>query len=367
MGMPRSFHLSCFQSNVIYHHPIHTAHAYLPLPLFSSSAASSSTSILLFFLHTILLPLLCVEYLHRGIPLFYKLLLGRVHPLPTLVSQRQVGYDLPFSILAFHREGEDEAFCHSVASIRCNRHRHKFTRLRAHYPIAKVIGYAHRCGESRRQATSLNHSCTPLLNGGDEFVVQPLVVAYCTSNRICLLSISNESHINVRVLSTRMIAEYAHVGYLLGLCAYLCRNLSDSSVVIETSKGGEVLFGDARRILLQYQAVGIGRISNHYYFYALFCHLVEGFTLHGKDATVLFEEVLPLHTSLAREGTEHGYDIHAVERLLRISVGRSGQQEGESDIFNLHYHPFHYIHCRWDVEHAQVYTDIRPEGSSIEE
>ena len=76
-----------------------------------------------------------------------------------------------------------------------------------------------------------------------------------------------------------MVAPNEEVLDLVRVNTSSVRDHADSSVLIESSHGTEVLSWDRWCILGANQGISVGRISNYTNFDGLLCHLIDGLTL----------------------------------------------------------------------------------------
>ena len=115
--------------------------------------------------------------------------------------------------------------------------------------------------------------------------------------------------------------------HLLDLCHFgtsLEGKLSESSVVIKSCHGSEVLYWKIFGVILANERVGVGWVSNDNGLCVTSAIVVDGLSNIDKDLSVVLEQVSALHTWTTRLGTDQ-------EVVVDILEG-SGEVRGDDDV-----------------------------------
>ena len=114
-----------------------------------------------------------------------------------------------------------------------------------------------------------------------------------------------------------MIAKYINSFNLFLMASCFCDYLADGAIVVQPAEAGDVLLLDSRREVTEDVGVGVGWVRHHHAAYVGLGHRKCLRLLH-KDFLVYLQQVLALHSRLARKSAEEDYDVSVLELLLRL-------------------------------------------------
>ena len=161
-----------------------------------------------------------------------------------------------------------------------------------------VNGRVGRRGGARGTAC-LDDGRTPLLDGGDELVLQPsLIVDRLGGARPAYPTVEE-----IRVLGGRVVAPDGHPGDVVDRHPQALGDLGQGPIVIQAHHGREPLVRNVRCTVHGDQAVGVSRITNYQHPKVVGRPVVQHPTLSGEDGAIGLEEVLTLHTRGPGPGT----------------------------------------------------------------
>ena len=101
------------------------------------------------------------------------------------------------------------------------------------------------------------------------------------------------------------------------MASCFCDYLADGAIVVESAETGDVLLLDSRREVTEDMGVGVGWVRHHHAAHIGLGHRKCLRLLH-KDFLVYLQQVLALHSRLARKSAEEDYDVSVLELLLRL-------------------------------------------------
>lgn len=128
------------------------------------------------------------------------------------------------------------------------------------------------------------------------------------------------------------VADIVSVDLSLGLI----RNLAESTGLIESRHGCEILLGDGRRVGCGNKAVRVARVTDHENLDSLLGVLVEGLALSLEDASVLAQQIFAFHTWATRNSTNEDGSINVLEAFLCVSSRHITGNISVSRVFELH-------------------------------
>jgi len=127
-------------------------------------------------------------------------------------------------------------------------------------------------------------------------------------------------------------AKLLNISYLR---AGLQSQLSEGSVVIQSSHSGEVLLGDTLSVVLEDEAVSVSRVSDDNSLAGSLGVICHGFANTNKDLSIILEEVSTLHTRATGLGTNHECVINILESNAGVTGADNLIKKGESAIVQL--------------------------------
>lgn len=94
-------------------------------------------------------------------------------------------------------------------------------------------------------------------------------------------------------------------------------DLSNGTVVVETSETGDVLLFDVRSKVAEHSCVRVGRVCHDNTFHIRASHL-QSLGLFNKNELVLMHKILSFHSWLPGETSNEDDDIGILELFLRF-------------------------------------------------
>ena len=145
----------------------------------------------------------------------------------------------------------------------------------------------------------------------------------------------------------------------------LVGELADSSALIESGEGAEVLLGDGGGVVGADQSVGVGWVSNDGNLDGLLGDLVDGGTLSLENLSVGLEEVGTLHSWASGASTDENADISVLETNKRVGGGDDVLHTSVSAILELHDETLEDLLCGWELDQLHDHLSVWSEHSSL--
>mmetsp|Transcript_1720 Transcript_1720/g.6030 ORF Transcript_1720/g.6030 Transcript_1720/m.6030 type:complete len:243 (+) Transcript_1720:1567-2295(+) len=140
---------------------------------------------------------------------------------------------------------------------------------------------------------------------------------------------------HIWVLCSRVISPDAKSVYIRNRAAHFLSNLSQSSVVIQTSERSDSLLRNLGSVLSHDERIGVGRVSHYNNMHLRVCTFLDGLSLRCKDFCICLQEILSLHSLSTRLCAYQNGKVAIVESLLFVAGDNQFVQEWESHILNL--------------------------------
>ena len=300
--------------------------------------------------------LLDVEDLVGGVALADEFLLGGVKLLLEPLAHWETLDDVDMAVdvnLAW--EGEDNSWLDAIWSVGRNWDSHGDIVISwsAADPVTDAGEGSVSGASSAGGAPGLDDGTTP---GGD--LLDELALELGNRDEVgdLLLAIGgvDDSVGDIRNLGVGVVAPDADLPDLVAGDAGLGSDLTDGTVVVEPGHGAEVLWAEVLSVVLADEAVGVSRVADDEDLDGLLGVVGESLTLDLEDATVLLEEVSPVHAILTWEGTNKEDDVGILEGNLDL-VSRDDASEGwEGAVGELHADAVEGAKGRGDFEEVQL-------------
>jgi len=145
-------------------------------------------------------------------------------------------------------------------------------------------------------------------------------------------------------------------GHLLdvsNLDASLEGKLGQSSVVVETGHGSEVLSGNTGSVVLADHGVGVGRVTNDDGLDITLSIVVDGLTSVDEDLAVVLEEVSTFHTWTTGLGTDEEVVVNILEGNAKVGGNDDVVEEGEGAVVQFSHDTFEDLLLEGEIEQVE--------------
>jgi len=242
-----------------------------------------------------------LEEVLDGLSLLDELLNGNIDLLSVVLGNLDSVDDGPLALLGDNGEGENQVLGDVVLTSGVNGH--GSPAIGTQSPVSDVLQSSISSRGSTRQLSGLNDFSTSLSNLGVEESVDPLVLQQVGGFLSLDQGVGKTGHHGGRVVSPD--AEVLDVG---DLNSSLLGELGESSVVVESGHGGEVLLGDVLGVVGGDQAVGVAGVSDDDDLDVSGGVVVEGLASVDEDLSVVLEQVGTFHAWASGLGAhQHGH------------------------------------------------------------
>merc|ERR1719230_1989554 len=113
----------------------------------------------------------------------------------------------------------------------------------------------------------------------------------------------------IRVLRGRVVTPDVDVVHILNSASSTFSDLTDSSVLVESSQSGEVSLRDGGSIVRSDESVGVGWVSNNADLASLLGHSVHSSSLSLEDLGISLKEISSFHTWTSGSSSNHNDNI----------------------------------------------------------
>ena len=144
--------------------------------------------------------------------------------------------------------------------------------------------------------------------------------------------------------------------HLLDLCHFgtsLESELSESSVVIKSCHGSEVLYWKIFGVILANERVGVGWVSNDNGLCVTSAVVVDSLTNIDKDLSVVLEQVSALHTWTTRLGTDQEVVVDILEGSGQIAGDDDLVEKREGAVMELSLDTLEDLLLEWKIEQVK--------------
>lgn len=148
-------------------------------------------------------------------------------------------------------------------------------------------------------------------------------------------------------------------------CSSLLADLRNSSHLIETSHGCEILLRDGWCIGRSNQGVGVSGIANNKDFDGFLGNSVEGRSLNLEDFSIRFEKIGSLHAGASGSCTDQNSDINILEALERTDARDNAGNSAVSRIVELHRQAFERALGSRELDEVQDNFLVRSEHTTL--
>jgi hypothetical protein len=265
--------------------------------------------------------------------------------------------DFEFFAVAADGEGTDEAFFDVVAAVRTNGDA---------VPIAGRAGFDDRANgvddgvssASRAGKTAgFEDRCAALLDGGNEFALEPCFVGDDLSGGAAI----DFGVVEVGILGRGMVAPDGDVGDGGDVDAGFFRELRFGAVFVEASHGVETVARNLGRVVHRNEAVGVAGIADDKDADVRRGIFLDGLALAGEDFAVDAEQVLTLHALLARNAADEQSPVHAAKAFIEIGSWDDAFEQREGAIIEFHHNAAESGEGGLDFDEVENYRLIRAE------
>ncbi|MPM65170.1 hypothetical protein SDC9_112062 [bioreactor metagenome] len=283
-------------------------------------------------------------------PLVLQLLDGGGKLGLAVVAEFETLDDLVLTVPGDARHAEGQALRDTVRPVGGHAHGDPVTLGRPEDQVVHVLhrGVGRRGG--RRGAACLDDRAAPLGDGGDEGVLQPLLIVDHLDGRLA----GDGGVGDVGVLGVGVVAPDDDALDVVDREAGLLGELGDRPVVVQAHQRGEPGGGYVRRVGAGDQGVGVRRVAGHQDVDVIGGVVVDGLALRGEDGAVGGEQVGAVHALAAGTGADQQTDVRTVEGHVGV-VGQLhvGHQRRRA-VFDLHRDTLERLHRRSDLQQTQL-------------
>jgi len=238
--------------------------------------------------------------------------------------------DLVFAVFDGDGVREDQSWGNAVAAVRVDTHGGPGT-IGSLFPISDVVNSGITSRGSTGELSGLQDSSTSLLDGGDEVLIDPLLVNEIHGGLAIDLAV-----VEIGVHGGRVVTPDGKIGDVVNVGVGLVSQLEEGSVVIKSGHGSEVLLGDVLSIVRKDQAVGVGGVTDNKDLNVSGSIVINGLTLVNENLSIVLQEVTSFHTWGSGLGTDHE-GVGGVLETNRETVSADDVlQEGEGTISQFH-------------------------------
>ena len=185
-------------------------------------------------------------------------------------------------------------------------------------------------------APGLDDGGSPLLDGGDEGIFQPSLVA---DDGIGIPAF-DFSVMKLGVLGGGMVAPDGHVGYRGNLDSCFLGELCFGPVLVQTGHGEPPICRHVPGVVHGDEAIGVAGVSDYEDAHVGGGVILDGPALSGKYFAIDAEEVVPFHIRTARHAAHQQAPVGAFETHCWVQSGLNIGQQGKSAIVQFHYDAF---------------------------
>lgn len=252
--------------------------------------------------------------------------------------------NLVFAIFAGNWVREDKAWGNTVASIRWDSHGGPFS-VGSEDPISDVVDSRTTSGGSTGELSGLDDSSTSLLDGWDEFGINPSLVNKGSGS----LSV-DDGVVDVWVHGGRVVTPDGELLDIIDMSVSFMGKLVEGSVVVQSGHGSEVLLWDVLGIVGSDQAVGVGWVTDNDDLDVSVGVVVDGSTSIDEDLSVVLEEVTSFHTWSSWLSTDEQSVVSVLETFAVLVSADNAVQKWEGAVIEFHGNTIEGTSGLWKVE-----------------
>lgn len=180
-----------------------------------------------------------------------------------------------------------------------------------------------------------NDFSTSLLNSGEESLVEVLVVIDSLSDFDSLAVEEDFGVVDIWVLSQGVVSPNDDVLDVFNSGLELVGELGDSSVLVQSSKGGEIFLRNGGSVVGCDEGVSVSGVSNNQNLDGFLGNVVDCLSLDLEDLGILAKKIFSFHSRASGLGTNKDGSISLIEGLFSVCSCSDLSQERESSILKL--------------------------------
>ena len=172
---------------------------------------------------------------------------------------------------------------------------------------------------------------------------------------------ADEGVVKVRILGRRVVAPDDRVRHLADMNAGLAGELGLGPILVEAGHREPALFRHLGGRVHGDETVGIAGIADDEGAHVRSGVLRDSLTLSGENLAVDAEEILALHSRLARHTANEQGPVHVVKTDIEVGGRPDLGQKRKGTVVELHDDALERLHARLDLDQAQRHFLLRTE------